>query len=583
MNFLQEGGQGMDQYDGTEAFIEVLNANGVEHIFFNPGGEMGALLATISKFRMQGKPAPRLILCLDESVALTAAHGHYMISGRPQVVMVHAELGTLQLGGALHNAQGGRVPVILLAGRIPTGRRVNWKKEPYDQGMSVRNCVKWDQDIESDDNIRDLLQQAFRTALTEPCGPVYLCYARDVPMKKIDKISIPRADAGPIMAAPPVDRGALEKVAGPLIEAQNPLIVAGYTGRYHESVTSLVELAETLCAPVLPSQVYMNFPTTHPLCAGLEQILGSRKPNPYISDADVILAIDYDMPYVSAKGSPRSDAQVIHIDVDPLSQGRALWGRGADTYIEADSREAIPALAKIIREKITPERDAQLRERFSRLESTHNRQRSEWHERAVSKAGKSPISPDWLCYCVAQVIEEDTILLHHSISQSASATEQIDRTKPGTLMGCPAGSIQWALGAAFGAKVAAPDKTVVSLMTDGGYVWGCPVSTLWSAVSYQVPFLSVIINNQSYGFIKLLVEHFQGDGKISDQMAFEAGVDILPSADYAMVARACGAYGRTVENPEDVLPSLKEAMAQVRSGKPAVLDVKVERDVESIM
>jgi acetolactate synthase-1/2/3 large subunit len=583
MNFLQEGGQGMDQYDGTEAFIEVLNANGVEHIFFNPGGEMGALLATISKFRMQGKPAPRLILCLDESVALTAAHGHYMISGRPQVVMVHAELGTLQLGGALHNAQGGRVPVILLAGRIPTGRRVNWKKEPYDQGMSVRNCVKWDQDIESDDNIRDLLQQAFRTALTEPCGPVYLCYARDVPMKKIDKISIPRADAGPIMAAPPVDRGALEKVAGPLIEAQNPLIVAGYTGRYHESVTSLVELAETLCAPVLPSQVYMNFPTTHPLCAGLEQILGSRKPNPYISDADVILAIDYDMPYVSAKGSPRSDAQIIHIDVDPLSQGRALWGRGADTYIEADSREAIPALAKIIREKITPERDAQLRERFSRLESTHNRQRSEWRERAVSKAGKSPISPDWLCYCVAQVIEEDTILLHHSISQSASATEQIDRTKPGTLMGCPAGSIQWALGAAFGAKVAAPDKTVVSLMTDGGYVWGCPVSTLWSAVSYQVPFLSVIINNQSYGFIKLLVEHFQGDGKISDQMAFEAGVDILPSADYAMVARACGAYGRTVENPEDVLPSLKEAMAQVRSGKPAVLDVKVERDVESIM
>ena len=573
----------MDQYDGTEAFVDVLNANGVEHIFLNPGGEMGPLLATISKFRMQGMPAPRLILCLDESVALTAAHGHYMISGRPQVVMVHAELGTLQLGGALHNAQGGRVPVILMAGRIPTGQRANWKKEPYDQGMSVRNCVKWDHNIDSDDNIRDVLQQAFRTALTEPCGPVYLSYARDVPLKKIDKISIPRADAVPIMAAPPVDRSALEKVAGPLIEAQNPLIVAGYTGRYHESVTSLVALAETLCAPVLPSQVYMDFPTTHPLCAGLEQILGSRKANPYIADADVILAIDYDMPYVSAKGSPRPDAKIIHIDVDPLSQGRALWGRGADTYIEADSREAIPALTKIIREKITPERGAQLRKRFSQLESTHKKQRAEWRELALSKAGKSPISPDWLCHCVAQVIDEDTILLHHSISQSASATEQIDRNKPGTLMGCPAGSIQWALGAAFGAKVAAPDKTVVSLMTDGGYVWGCPVSTLWSAVSYKVPFLSVIINNQSYGFIKLLVEHFQDDGKISDQMAFEAGVDIMPSADYAMVARACGAYGRTVENPDDVLPALKEAMAQVRSGKPAVLDVKVERDVESVM
>ena len=531
---------------------------------------------------MMGKSPPQLILCLDESVALTAAHGHYMISGRPQVVMVHAELGTLQMGGALHNAQGGRVPVIMLAGRIPTGQRMNWKKEPYDQGMSVRNCVKWDHDLDSDASIREVLQQAFRTALTEPCGPVYLCYARDLPGKKIDKTPIPQTDARPIMSAPAVDINALEKVIEPLIEAQNPLIVAGYTGRYPESVASLVALAETLCAPVLPSQVYMNFPTTHPLCAGLEQILGSRKPNPYISDADVILTIDYDMPYVSAKGSPRPDARIIHIDVDPLSQGRALWGRGADIYIEADSREAIPALTKILREKITPERGAQLRERFSQLDRAHKKQRAEWRVLAESKAGQSPISPDYLCHCVAQVIDEDTILLHHSISQSASATEQIDRTKPGTLMGCPAGSIQWALGAAFGAKVAAPDKTVVSLMTDGGYVWGCPVSTLWSAVSYKTPFLSVIINNQSYGFIKLLVEHLQGDGQISEQMAFEAGVDIMPSADYAMVARACGAYGRTVEKPEDVLPALKEAIEQVRSGNPAVLDVKVERDVESI-
>ena len=103
----------MEKYQGIEAFIDVLNANGVEHIFFNPGGEQGPILATISKYRISGKPAPRLILCLDESVALTAAHGHYMVSGRPQVVMVHSELGTLQVGGALHNVQWGRVPVII--------------------------------------------------------------------------------------------------------------------------------------------------------------------------------------------------------------------------------------------------------------------------------------------------------------------------------------------------------------------------------------------------------------------------------------------------------------------------------------
>ena len=122
----------MEQYNGIEAIIDVLNANGVEKIFFNPGGEQGAVLGTIAELRSLGRPCPQLILCLDESVALTAAHGHYMVSGRPQMVMVHAELGTQQIGGALHNAQGGRIPVIIWAGTMSPPTRTNWKKEPYD-------------------------------------------------------------------------------------------------------------------------------------------------------------------------------------------------------------------------------------------------------------------------------------------------------------------------------------------------------------------------------------------------------------------------------------------------------------------
>ncbi len=572
----------MEKYRVTEAFVEVLNANGVEDIFFNPGGEQAPMLATIAKFRSSDKRAPRLVLCLDESVALTAAHGHYMISGKPQVVLVHAELGTLQVGGALHNAQWGRIPVILWAGLAAPAQRVDWMKEPYDQGKMVRNCVKWDHTIQMDEDIHDIFQQAFQTALTEPRGPVYLCYPREILTEEIDRIKITPAAAVSASTMPTTTVDSLDQVAKTLIEAENPLIVVGYTGRYPESVTSLVELAETLCAPVLTSQVWMNFPTLHPLCAGIEQILGSRKANPYISDADVILVIDYDIAYALAPGLPGADARIIHIDVDPLTQGRPLWGRGADLYIDADSREAIPALSKAIRRKLTPEKTAKFRERFNQLQSAHKKQRNEWHDLALSRAGQKPISPDWLCRCIAEIIDEDTIVLNHTISESTSVTEQIDRTRPGTLLGCAAGSIQWAPGAALGAKIAAPDKTVVSLMTDGGFVWGCPVSTLWSAGSYQAPFLSVIFNNQSYGFIKLLVERFYGEGSLSEKAAFEAGVDIVPPPDYAAVARACGAYGRRVEDPADVLPVLKEAIDQVRSGRPAVVDVMLEKEVFSV-
>ena len=120
----------MEEYKGAEAFIETLNTFGVETIFFNPGIDTVPVQITISRFMEQGKPTPQLVLCLDESVALTAAHGHYMVSGRPQVVMVHSELGTLQLGGALHNAQWGRIPVIIWAGAQATGQRVDWMDEP---------------------------------------------------------------------------------------------------------------------------------------------------------------------------------------------------------------------------------------------------------------------------------------------------------------------------------------------------------------------------------------------------------------------------------------------------------------------
>jgi len=566
----------MEKYQRAEAFVEVLNANGVECVFFNPGSAIAPIQVAFLKYRASGKRTPKLVLCLDESVAMAAAHGHYMVSGRPQVVMVHDELGTLQVGGAMHNVQWGRIPVILWAGKTPSDQRLDWEKKPFDICRTMRNCVKWDHMLDSGEDIHDILRQAFRTAFTEPCGPVYLSYPQEILTQEVDRATIPTLAPAAISSAGAADADSLNKAADILLAAENPLILAGYSSRYPESVALLVELAETLGAPVLSGLTRMNFPTTHPLSAGIEDIGGSRKANPYIADADVLLVIDYDIPYVPAEGLPRPDAKIIHIDIDPLTQGRSLWQRGADVFIEADSREAIPALNKVIRQRLTPEKSARFRERFRKLETKHRKERNEWHTLGVNSSSQKPISPDWLGHCINEVVDEDTIIVNHVISHSASVTEQIERSQPGTLLGCAGGAIQWALGAALGAKVAAPDRTVVSLMTDGGFVWGCPTATLWSASSYRAPFLSVIFNNQSYGVIRGLVQRLSGT-KLSDKVAFEVGVDITPPPEYALVAQACGGYGRTVTDPDDVLPALKEAMSQVRKGKPAVVDVRLAR------
>src|SRR5512141_1053157 len=103
----------MRAYEGSEIFVELLNANGVKHVFYNPGFDVVPLLSAIARYKAAGKQAPDTVMCLDEFTAMNAAHGNYMVSGKPQVVLVHAELGTQQVGGAIQQAWWGRVPLLL--------------------------------------------------------------------------------------------------------------------------------------------------------------------------------------------------------------------------------------------------------------------------------------------------------------------------------------------------------------------------------------------------------------------------------------------------------------------------------------
>ena len=399
----------MEQYTGAEAFLEICNANGIDNIFFNPGGEFASINAAVLKYYALGRPAPKLSVCLHESVALTAAYGHYMVSGKPQIVLVHSELGTQQVAGALHNAQWGRIPVVLMAGVVAAPSRTNWKGEPYYQGLMTRNSVKWDYEIKMDDDIHEVIQKAINTALTEPRGPVYLAYPRDILTKRTDRRGFD-SYKGTVESLPPPSPNDLGLIADKLLAAENPLIVAGYNERHHESVAKLIELAEILCAPVVPGLTRMNFPTNHPLCAGMEEMGGGIRGNKPFAEADVILAIDYDMPYVPAEIFPKEDATVLHIDIDPMTQGRPLWGRGADIFVKADSREAIPSLTKIINDKLTPELKGRLQKRYRVLEDKYKKQREENRLSAKTKSSETPISPDWLGYCLNEIMDEDTDL-----------------------------------------------------------------------------------------------------------------------------------------------------------------------------
>ena len=557
----------MEVYDNAETLIDILNAYGVEHLFFNPGIDNVPVLETVSKYRAAGKQSPRGILCLDEFVTLTAAHGNYMASGRPQAVSIHSELGTLQVGGALQNAQWGKVPAIIFAEiQGPTGR-VNWRQEPFDQGSIVRNFVKWDHQLTDKEDIHDALQVALNIATTEPYGPVYLAVPRQVLWHKADKSAEkPKTQKKSSTQMKEADPSILDSAAEILINAKNPLIVTGHTGRNPDTVPMLIELAETLCSRVLTSDTRMNFPNTHPLAARMAPNAGFG--NPFLENADTILVIDYDLPYASPAITIPSETKLIHIDIDMFKKGAPLWGRKMDIAIETDSRQAIPALTKAINRKLTDDRRAQLKERFKQLEAEHKNLVGEWKSLAKSHSQKKPITAHWLSYCLNEAIDDDTIIVNQTISPSRIVSHLMQRSKPGTFLSYSGGCIGWALGAALGAKLASPDKTVVSLMGDGAFIYGCPESSLWSSGFYKAPFLSVIFDNQGYGAIKGL---FREKHDVDNM-----GADIYMPPDYAKIAQACNAYGRTVEDPADITPALKEGLERVRSGQPAVLDIRLE-------
>ena len=565
----------MAKYKSGEALIETLNAHGVEKIFINPGFEFIDILSNVAGTRTEGKKAPQLVLCLDESVTAAAAYGHYMVTGKPQVIMVHSELGSLQLGGNLQNLQWGRIPaVILSAYQEIDAQRTVWNGQPYDQGGIVRNSVKYDRRLNGDEDLHEVIAEAFRIACTEPTGPVYLCFPMRYLYGEIEKPAAQSAVGKP-EPLPPVDMDVLDAIAEILLSAKNPLLVSGNAGRYTQNVGALTSLAETLSAAVLTGYSWMNFPTGHPLCVGIEQIGGSRKRDAGYDEADVILAIDYAMPYVSSAPPIKPETKILHIDVEPLTQGRLLWGRGADIFMRADAREAIPALEKLLKDKMTPDKKAELESRFARIAARNDETRRGWYASAREQAGRDPITADYLCYCLNQVVDENTIIVNHTLSHCASVTEQIVRTKPGTWFGCPSGAIGWAPGAALGAASADPTKVVAAIMTDGGFVWGCPTSTFWTSANYRFPFLAIICNNRGYGAIRDVQLDMIGEPRPGEAFIAESAVEFQP--DYALTAEGAGAFGRVLTKSEDVLPALKEALEIVRGGKPAVLDVRLAR------
>lgn len=567
-------------YTTSTAFLEALNEAGVSYIFANWGSDHPALVEALAEARAHGRNTPQVITCPNEMVALSAAHGYAYVSGRAQAVIVHVECGTQALGGAVHNADKGRVPVLIFAGSSPytqdgelRGSRnefIQWIQDVHDQRGIVRQYMRYDNEVRSGKNIKQLVHRALQFAYSDPKGPVYLMGPREVMEEDVEPVAIDHSEWGPIApAALPAD-GA-RRIAADLAAARRPLIVTSYVGRDPDAVGELVRLCDALGIGVLESVPNaMNFPADHPLYLGNQW--NQPRQNPALAEADVILVIDSDVPWIPAASRPAEGAVIHHIDVDPLKQQMPLWYIGARTSFRADAASALAQLNAAV---------AGLRVSRSAVEErrAHYAALHEGREAALAKlevpGTDDAIPGEYVTACIRRHLDDNTIVMSEGISHYHTICDHLRMTRPGSLFTSGGGSLGWHGGAAIGAKLARPGSTIVAMTGDGSYMFSVPSSVHWIARTYGTPFLTVVFNNRGWKSPKLSALAVHPQGYASRANTLDVAFD--PPPDYAGIAAAAGdAFALTVRRPDELEQAVARAFEVVRKERrSAVLDVWV--------
>lgn len=573
----------MGEYTTSTAFLRALRDGGVRYAFANLGSDHPGIIEAYARARQDGtaEEFPELIICPHESVALSAAQGYAQVTGQAQAVIVHVECGTQNLGGMLHNAAKGRVPVLIFAGASPytqygelPGSRnefIQWIQDVPDQRGIVRGYTKYDNEIRTGRNVEQLVHRALQIAHSEPGGPVYLMAAREVmeePLEPNTSVPIGFSPVAPAALAPQV----VDHIADALAAAQRPLVVTSYLGRRPEAVAGLVELCELLAIPVLESVPgYVNFPADHPLHAGYQWNVPGQ--NPTLAAADVVLVLGSDVPWIPARNRPSERARIFVIDSDPVKERTPLWHLPAECFARADFGIALAQLTARVRDQRPGDHDA--------IAARHRERAAEHETRSRSLAEREHpdgelITPEYLTACVRAEIDENTIVLNEGISHYHTVNEHIRANAPGSMITSGGGSLGWYAGAALGVKLADPGRTVVAMIGDGTYLFGVPASAQWVARRYQLPSLTVIFDNRGWKSPKLSTLGVHPHGVAAEHDDFGIGFD--PEADLpGIAAAASGAWARTVTRAGELPAAVTEAFAAVRAGRPAVLAVHVPR------
>lgn len=569
---------------GSDLIVDLMKAVGIEFVAFNPGATFRGIHDSIVNYG--GNRSPEIIECCHEEIAVAIAHGYAKAKGKPMATIVHNIVGLQHAAMAIFNAWCDRVPVLIFGGTGPmdaTRRRpwIDWIHTALVQGNVVRDYVKWDDQPYSIAAIPESFLRGYRIALTEPCGPVYICFDVDLQEARLDgQITVPQPERCAPPSPLPPNLDALRRAALFLANAKSPVILAGTLGRNPRAVPGLIELAELLAAPVVDRGQRFNFPNTHPL-----DLTGAGREA--LQEADVVLALDV-ADLFGALGRVdkatrefvyhiKPDTRIIDISLNDLAihSWAADYQRlqQADVRIMADTALAVPQLINMLRDlNVDSFKRAQ---RWAAVEAKHNAFNRQWKSRAEAEVSDIPISAAGLAALLWEAVKgEDWVLVNGTLN--GWARRLWEWSTPGQFLGTSGGAgLGYGIGAALGAALAYRDtgKLCIDLQNDGDFLY-C-TSALWTAAHHRIPLLIVMNNNRTYYNSE---EHQIEVARMRERDVANAAIGTRiddPPISYAQLAHAFGIHAEgPVERPEDVVPAVRRAIAVVKEqGAPALVDI----------
>jgi thiamine pyrophosphate-dependent acetolactate synthase large subunit-like protein len=567
---------------GSDFMVDVIKSLNLEYVAANPGSSFRSLHESVVNYG--GNKAPELITCLHEESSVAIAHGYAKAAGKPMAVMAHGSVGFQHAAMAVYNAWCDRVPVIMFGGNgIDADKRrpgTEWSHSVQDPALLLRDYVKWDDAPGSLQHFAESTVRAYRVATTGQMGPVVIMADIDLQEDAIHGKTPTIPKLRPTLALQG-DTGALQEAAKLLLNAKNPVILADRATRNQEGVKALVKLAESLQAPVIDLGGRMNFPNTHHLCL-------SDQKRALVRDADVILMLEVFDPWGQVNGlsdpfktvrpEAKPDVKIITIGMNDVSirSNYQDFQRflSVEMAIPGEAQACMPILTDYILKNATAAQKASFEARREPMKKRWELQLKDAKEGAALGWDASPISTARLAMETFEVIKNEPWCLAVS-DRIAWARKLWPTTEYHQMLGGSGGQgVGYGLPASVGAALAnkALGRMTVTFQPDGDLLYA--PGALWTAAHHKIPLLMVMHNNGGY---YQEVMHLQRMASLHNRRTDQAWIGNSlrnPDIDYAKIAQGMGVWAEgPIKDPGLLKAALQRALAEVKKGRPALLDV----------